>query len=154
VSGNRDDMLIKGLSLSGSVTWLDARIIHDGLVNSTASLANGNHSGLVPVAGNTVPNVPKWRSTVAVTYRPDENWSFTGAVRYQGRMYSTLDNADTNYDVYQSFGSFVVADVRVHYEVSKSLSGSFGIDNLNNAKYWEFHPFPQRTFTFDIKAGF
>lgn len=154
VSGNRDDVLIRGLTLSGSVTWLDARIIQDGLVNSTASLANGNHSSLVSVTGNTVPNVPKWRSTLAATYRPDEDWAFTGAVRYQGRMFSTLDNADTNYDVYQSFGSFLVADVRVQYQLAKGLSGSFGVDNLNNAKYWEFHPFPQRTFFADVKASF
>ena len=154
LSGNRDDVVIEGLSLSGSVTWLDARIIHDGLVNSTASLANGNKSALVPVIGNNVPNVPKWRTTLAATYRPDDHWSLTAALRYQSRMFSTLDNADSNYDVYQSFGSFLVADARVHYDVSKSLSGSFGVDNLNNAKYWEFHPFPQRTFTFDIKAGF
>lgn len=154
LSGSRDDVLVQGLTLSGSVTWLDARILHDGLVNSTASLANGNHSSLVPVIGNTVPNVPKWRSTLELTYRPDDSWAFTGAVRYQGKMYSTLDNADTNYDVYQSFGSFVVADIRVQYQFAKGLSGSFGIDNLNNDKYWEFHPFPQRSFFADVKASF
>jgi iron complex outermembrane receptor protein len=154
LSGSRDDVGIKGLTLSGSVTWLDARIIEDGLVNSTASLANGNMSRLVSVTGNTVPNVPKWRSTIEATYRPDEDWTFTGAVRYQGKMFSTLDNADSNYDVYQSFGSFLVADARVSYEFAKGFSGSFGVDNLNNAKYWEFHPFPQRTFFADVKASF
>ena len=153
LSGSRDDVLIAGLSVAASVTWLDARIIRDGLVGSTASLANGNRSSLVPVAGNQVPNVPKWRSTIEATYRPDDHWSVTGAVRYQSRMFSTLDNADSNYDVYQSFGSFLVADARVHYDFSKSLSGSFGVDNLNNAKYWEFHPFPQRTFMFDVKTA-
>lgn len=154
LSGERDDLLIKGLSLSGSVTWLDATILQDGPINSTASAANNNHSNLVSVVGNTVPNVPKWRSTVEVNYRPDDQWTFTGAVRYQGRMFSTLDNADTNYDVYQSFGSFLVADLRVHYEIVKGLAASFGVDNLNNDKYWEFHPFPQRTFFADVKASF
>ena len=154
LSGSRDDVLVDGLTLSGSVTWLDARILQDGLVNSTASLANGNTSHLVPVVGNTVPNVPKWRSTFEATWRPDEDWAFTGAVRYQGRMFSTLDNADTNFDVYQSFGSFVVADVRAQYQIAKGVTGSFGVDNLNNAKYWEFHPFPQRTFFADVKASF
>lgn len=154
LSAERDDVLIKGLSLSGSVTYLDARILQDGLINSTASLANGNRSNLVSVVGNTVPNVPKWRSTFEVNYRPDDRWTLTGAVRYQGKMFSTLDDADTSYDVYQSFGSFLVADMRVHYEVMKGLAASFGVDNLNNDKYWEFHPFPQRTFLFDLKASF
>ena len=69
-------------------------------------------------------------------------------------MFSTLDNSDRNFDVYQSFGSFVVADIRAQYQIAKGLSGSFGVDNLNNAKYWEFHPFPQRTFFADVKASF
>jgi len=154
LSGSRDDVLVDGLTLSGSVTYLDARILHDGLINSTASLANNNTSHLVSVVGNNVPNVPKWRSTFEATYRPDEDWTFTGAVRYQGKMYSTLDNADTNFNVYQSFGSFVVADVRAQYQISKGVTGSFGVDNLNNNKYWEFHPFPQRTFFADVKASF
>ena len=154
LSGERDDVLIKGLSLSGSVTYLDGRIIQDGLINSTASAANGNKSSLVSVIGKQVPSVPKWRSTVEVNYRPDDQWTFTGAVRYQGKMFSTLDNADTNYNVYQSFGSFLVADVRAHYEIMHGLSASFGVDNLNNDKYWLFHPFPQRTFAADVKASF
>src|SRR6202012_4956959 len=79
LSGGRDDVLVDGLTLSGSVTYLDARILKD------AQLAS--------VAGNTVPNVPKWRSTFEATYRPDEDWAFTGAVRYQGKMFSTLDNS-------------------------------------------------------------
>ena len=149
LSGRRDDLLISGLSLSGSVTYLDARILQDGPIASTLI-----PSRLVSVVGNQVPNVPKWRSTVEVNYRPDDQWTFTGAVRYQGKMFSTLDNADSHFDVYQSFGSFVVADLRVHYEIVKGVSASFGVDNLNNDKYWEFHPFPQRSFVADVKASF
>jgi iron complex outermembrane receptor protein len=29
-----------------------------------------------------------------------------------------------------------------------------GVDNLNNEKYWNFHPYPQRTFTADVKWTF
>jgi iron complex outermembrane receptor protein len=31
---------------------------------------------------------------------------------------------------------------------------SFGIDNVNNAKYHLFHPFPQRTFVVQGKLTF
>jgi len=26
-----------------------------------------------------------------------------------------------------------------------------GIDNLNNYKYWNFHPYPQRTYLAELK---
>ncbi len=30
-------------------------------------------------------------------------------------------------------------------------SASLGIDNLNNYQYWNFHPYPQRTFMAELK---
>ena len=38
--------------------------------------------------------VPRWRSTVFATYKPDARWAFTVAARYSGRQYSNLDNSD------------------------------------------------------------
>jgi len=144
----------KGFGLSGSMTYLDARIIQDGLINSTASLANGNSSHLVSIVGNHVPNVPDWRATIAANYRPDDHWTFTVAGRYQSKIISTLDNADVAYNVYGSFGEFFVVDIRAHYELNDNFSASFGIDNLNNNAYWEYHPFPQRTYLADVKMKF
>ena len=33
---------------------------------------------------------------------------------------------------------------------STSWSASVGIDDLNNEKYWAFHPYPQRTFLAEL----
>jgi iron complex outermembrane receptor protein len=31
---------------------------------------------------------------------------------------------------------------------------AFGIDNLTNAEYWNFHPYPKRTITAEMKYDF
>ena len=57
-----------------------------------------------------------------------------------------IDNSDTNGDAYTGFSAFLVADVRLRYRIDKQWTVSGGIDNLNNRRYWAFHPYPQRTF--------
>jgi iron complex outermembrane recepter protein len=85
------------------------------------------------------------------TYKPDDKWSYSVGTRYSGRQYSQLDNSDTNENAYQSVSSYFVADIRASYRFSKQWSASLGIDNLNNAKYWAFHPYPQRTVHAELK---
>ena len=37
------------------------------------------------------------------------------------------------------------------YRFDKQWKLSAGIDNLNNKKYWAFHPYPQRTFNAELR---
>ena len=41
--------------------------------------------------------------------------------------------------------------MRVNYRFNKQWSAALGIDNLNNATYWAFHPYPQRTLHAELK---
>ena len=43
------------------------------------------------------------------------------------------------------------SDLRVRYVIDRQWTASFGIDNLNNDQYWNFHPYPQRNYTFELK---
>ena len=45
-------------------------------------------------------------------------------------------------------------DSRVVWEVSQTVTAAVGIDNLNNYKYWNFHPYPQRTYYASLRADF
>ncbi|GAB2891078.1 TonB-dependent receptor [Paraburkholderia jirisanensis] len=142
LAGSQDNVLIKGLSLSGNVTYVNARILSDdSFVSTTGTTA----------VGKQVPNVPRWRATLAATYRPDNRWAYTVAARYSSRMYSTVDNSDINAATYQGFQSYFVMDARVHLQVDKHWGAALGVDNLNNRQYYLFHPFPQRTFYAELK---
>lgn len=138
-----DDVLVQGLSLSGNVTYVDAKI-----------LAN---SGYVPtIAGATskgkhTPYIPDWRATFVATYKPNNQWAFTLAGRYSGKQYATVDNTDINPDTYQGFQSFFVMDARANYSFDKHWSAVLGVDNLNNSQYLLFHPFQQRTVFGELK---
>ena len=138
----KDNVLIDRLEAFGSVTYVDSVILSDpNFVGTNGSIAEGKR----------VPLVPMWRTTLGGTYRPNDAWAFTLAGRYQSKIYTTLDNIDANPNVYQAFDPFFVADARVQYKVSERGTINFGIDNINNAKYHLFHPFPQRTFVLQGK---
>jgi len=56
--------------------------------------------------------------------------------------------------VFQAFDPFTVVDLRAQYRFSETATANFGIDNVGNAKYTLFHPFPQRTYVADVRIKF
>jgi iron complex outermembrane receptor protein len=137
VAMNAVDVGVRGLDLSGSLTLTRSKI--------TAN------SGFAASVGRDQPRVPKVRAALLATYRPDARWSYTVGARYSGRQYGTLDNSDPNGAAYMGFSKFFVVDARVRYRIDRQWSASFGIDNLNNNRYWAFHPYPQRTYVAELK---
>ena len=131
------DVAIRGLDLSGSITFANSKTVKND--NNPASV------------GKWQPRVPRWRASAVATYRPDDRWSYTVGARYSGRQFSQLDNSDVNGDAYTGVSQFFVVDARVQYRIAKQWTASLGIDNLNNQKYWNFHPYPQRTVLAELK---
>ena len=139
---HQDNVLVQGLELSGSVTFVDSTILsNDSFASSTGTTSEGKHA----------PYVPRWRATALATYRPTTDWAFTLAGRYSGKQYSTLDNTDNTPHVFGAFDSFKVFDAHVRYQINERLAASLGVDNFTNQKYFLYHPFPQRTYVADLK---
>ena len=146
LSADKNNVLLTGLQMFGSVTYVDSRILSDPTFVSTI--------GGTTAVGKEVPNVPQWRSTFGVTYRPNESWAYTVAVRYTGKQYATLDNTDVIQHVYQAFDPFLVVDMKIHYTATQNFAFDFGIDNIFNEQYFLFHPFPGRTYVLAGKYTF
>ena len=143
--GELKDVLIPGLSLSNSVTFVDSRIVSNpGFQSPTGSVSTGQK----------VPYVPDWRDTVQAIWRPNDRVSLSGSARYQGKMYSTLDNSDVIPGVQGAFDPFFIVDVHARYRFMDAVAAEVGVDNLTDFKYFEFHPFPGRTFIASLKATF
>jgi len=134
--GDQYDALIPGLELMGSVTFADGRIISD---KAFAAAVNKH-----------IPQLPRWRATAMVTYRLDD-LSFTLGARYSDRSYGTIDNSDPVSQTFQGFGGYMVVDTRVQYRLNSNWNVALGVDNLNNDKYFIYHPFPQRTFVMEVR---
>jgi len=131
------DVLVKGLDLGASLTYADSKTV-----------ANAAFPASV---GKWQPRVPRWRSTLWASYKPDAHWAFTVAARYSGRQYSNLDNSDVNAFAYFGASKYFTVDLRVRYQFDKRWSAALGIDNANNDRYWNFHPYPQRTYTAELR---
>ncbi len=141
------DVLVPGLELSGSVTYLNARTL----------ATSGRASATAPAEaaiGKRLPNIPDWRANVVATYRPNTRVAMTLGGRYSDALWTTLDNADLNPNVYQGFSGWFVADAHVNVRVQQHLAATLGVDNLLNRKYFLFHPFPQRTFSTSLKVTY
>jgi iron complex outermembrane receptor protein len=135
------DVLKKGLDLSGSVTYADSRIKE----NKRLCGGGRRHGGQVPAACAGV--ACHGCGQLSVRRRPGRRlW----AARYSGKQFSSLDNTDVNGFAYQGTSKYFTTDVRVRYQVNKQWSAAVGIDNLNNYQYWNFHPYPQRTFMAEL----
>jgi iron complex outermembrane receptor protein len=129
------DAFIPGLELMGSLTAADGRIRQD--------------NAFAAAVGKFIPGVPKLKANAVATYRL-EDWVFTLGARYSDRSFGTIDNSDVVSQTYQGFAGYFVADARVRYNVNENWNISMGVDNLNNDKYFLFHPFPQRTFVMEV----
>ncbi len=145
LAAQKNNVLIDGLETFGSVTYVDSRILSDPTFVSTTGTT---------AVGKRVPNIPAWRATAGITYRPDTNWALTAAMRYSSKQYSTLDNSDVVPGVYQAFDGFTVVDLRAQYRLNEYAFANFGIDNVGDTKYTLFHPFPGRTYVAEVKIKF
>lgn len=132
------DVLVRGLELGSSLTWTDSRIRRNDKFPASV--------------GKRQPRVPEWRATALATYRPDERWSYTLGARYSGEQFATLDNSDPNGFAYQGSSRYFTTDLRVRLQIDRAWSAAVGVDNLNNYRYWNFHPYPQRSFFAELKA--
>ena len=131
------DLGIKGLDLNSSLTYTDSII--------TANRA------LPASVGKRQPRVPDWRANVLASYHAGQRWVASVGVRYSGKQFGTLDNSDPHGDTYTGVSRYLVADVRLRYRFDKHWSAALGVDNLNNALYWAFHPYTRRTVQAELR---
>ncbi len=130
------DVLFPGLELMASLTAADARIRQD--------------NAFAAAVGKFIPGVPKLKANAVATYRPNDELSFTLGARYADRSFGTIDNSDPISQTFQGFAGYFVVDARARYKLNENWNISLGVDNLNNDKYFLFHPFPQRTFVMSV----
>jgi iron complex outermembrane receptor protein len=137
IAGRASDAGLRGVDLAGSVTYADSRTTRNDRFPDSV--------------GKWQPRVPRWRASIHATYSPDERWSASLGVRYSGRQYGQLDNSDPNGFAFTGFSRYLIADVRVQWRVARNWHVAVGIDNLNDDRYWAFHPYPQRTYLAELR---
>jgi iron complex outermembrane receptor protein len=129
--------ILPGFDLAGSVTWVEA------LIRADAAFATA--------IGKDLPQVPRRRATIVATWRPMPPVSLTAALRYASRSFATIDNSDPVANTWQGFAGYTVVDLRATFAVTPHWQWAIGADNVGGARYFLFHPFPQRTFSAELR---
>ena len=127
-----------GLSMNG--TWINKEVKKDS--NNPA------------LEGNEWPRLPQWRANATATYHTTDHWDNILSVQYRSSQDSTINNNDVNKDVFGSSSAYVLLNFKTMYslDVGNGVTTRFsiGVDNLLNEKYYDFHPYPQRTYFANI----
>ncbi|SDD03162.1 TonB-dependent receptor [Paraburkholderia lycopersici] len=134
-----EDVVLHGLDLAASVAYTQSKILENA--QNPASV------------GKYFYRIPLWRANLVATYRFDARSALTFAARYSGRQYNTLTNADTNPNVFGGTSTYTVADIKFTYRPTKKSEIGVGVDNLFDARYFVYHPYPGRTFYLEAKLG-
>ncbi|HEY1229237.1 MAG TPA: TonB-dependent receptor, partial [Ramlibacter sp.] len=133
---------LPALDFNASLTWADSVI--------------KENAGFVSTPGDTIgkrqPNIPRLRAAALASYRWSTRWTTSVGARYSGRQFRTLDNSDVNGFAYMGVSPLVVVDLRARVQIDRTFSAALGIDNVNNRTYWNFHPYPRRTFFAELRA--
>jgi len=131
----------RGLDVQGSLTYADSTIV-----------ANSSYVGTPgDTLGKQQPRVPKWRASLLASWQFASAWTASYGLRYGSRQYGTLDNSDSNGFAYQGFSKYFTTDARLRWKIDRQWSAALGIDNLNNYQYWNFHPYPQRSYSAEMR---
>jgi iron complex outermembrane receptor protein len=156
-AGDGKDVFFKNLDLMATGTWASSTITENSAADAAAAkqaLTPSNPYARLPSTGKMQPRVPEWRASFTVTYHPIPKLSTSVSGRYSSRQYSQLNNSDFNGFTYTGNTCYFVVDLRARYEITRQFSVAAGIDNVNNAEYWIFHPFPARTYSAELKFNY
>lgn len=134
-----EDVTIQGLDVIANIAYTQSKILENA--QNPASV------------GKYFYRIPLWRANLETTYRFNEKVAASAGLRYSGRQYNTLTNTDTNPDVFGGTSSYTVADAKVTFHPNKRSELAVGVDNLFDARYFVFHPYPGRTFFVEAKLG-
>nr|WP_143107337.1 TonB-dependent receptor [Burkholderia pseudomallei] len=126
------DVFVRGLDLIANAAYTQSKILENAQNPATV--------------GKYFYRIPLWRANVAATYHFDARAALTLAARYSGRQYNTLTNTDTNPDVFGGTSTYVVADAKFTFRPTKQSEIGIGVDNIFDARYFVYHPYPGRTF--------
>lgn len=128
--GDWRDAGLRGLALSGSATFADARI--------RANAANP------ATVGKRWLRVPPQRYVLQAAWRGGQGWLVSAAWRFSGRQFNTDTNVDTRPDTYGGTSRVNQLDLKLAWRFAPQWEWSLGVDNLTNRTAWQAHTMPQR----------
>ena len=85
-----------------------------------------------------------------VDLNPGDQFQTTLSANYRGPQFAEEDNSDNTSGVYGASDEYLLLNVKSQYKQpighDMTVTMSVGVDNLLNENYYDFHPYPQRSY--------
>jgi iron complex outermembrane receptor protein len=148
---NAGEARVKGIELSGSsklTRWLDLNIAYSYI--DSAMLKNNADPLTI---GKRLANTPKNLMTIGwnAHYGP---WTGLLESKYTGQTYTSERNTDTVEGVPGSRGHFTMTNAKIGYQINKTAKASLAINNLTDAKVYQYYLLPGRNATAEVAMSF
>jgi iron complex outermembrane receptor protein len=142
---------IRGYEFSTEVplsSWLKASAGYSTIdARYTSDLTN---TGLV---GKQLTYVPQNMANVAF----DMNMGPINArlsSRYTGKVFTNAQNADYLDGYYTGYSRYWLTDLKVGYNLDKTMKLNFSVNNLQDTVYYEYYRMPGRSYVVELVAGY
>lgn len=133
---NAEGFLHDNLDIRFNVSYMDSEIVEN--------TANPD------LEGNEPPRMPDWRGNMLATYHLTQNWNVGGSVQYASDSFGRADNTDSQDKVYGAQDGYTRFGLKTNCEVTRNLNASLGIDNITDQTAYVAHPWPGRTWYFNV----
>ncbi len=131
-----EDILLDGFAFDVNLSLLDAEVTENPLNTD--------------LEGNTFPRVPDVRLNASLRYSPSDDWTFAAGLRYQDTPFRNIENtANAQCATFYCVTNFTWVDLKATKRFG-AFDVSVGVDNLFDDKAFVFHPYPGRTFIFEL----
>ncbi len=151
---NVDRVLTQGVELVYGVVDLLPDVDLDANLSLVDSEIRKNERNPASVGKDWV-RIPHVRANLIANWRFLPGWNANVASLHVGKNYGELDNSDEG--GCRRFGctsKYTTVDARVGYTWRERYEFALGVSNLTDAKYYEFHPYPQRTLLAQFRGHF
>lgn len=135
-TGNYGKARIEGAEAEITLLPIDQLTLHSSVSFTEATLRTTT-SGTAGVAGDPLPDVPKWTASLSAEYRQPITDNINGFVRvegsYQDRLYRNFPLSDGSYDPFRLVPSYSFFNLRFGgRDTAKKLEVTAYVTNLTN----------------------
>lgn len=133
---NADDVFVPNFSLRFNTTYTDSEIVENRLNPS--------------IEGNAYPRMPQWRSNLLANYQINPEWDAGINYQYASDSFGRIDNRDNEDNVFGAQDDISRLGFKSTYRLSNGLAFGFGVDNITDDVAYVAHPWPGRSYYFNL----
>ncbi len=133
---NANDLFIDNFDVRFNLVYTDSEIVENAPNPS--------------IEGNVYPRMPEWRGNLLATYNISNDWDVGLNFQYASDSFGRTDNTDNTDNVYGAQDGYERVGVKSTYRLDNGMALGFGVDNISDDVAYVAHPWPGRSYYFNL----